>query len=80
MEKIDDLVFTAVMTLASRTLILRDRLLGREKRAKREDSGRLKISRLSISSGKELLDAVFVARPASLHTQHSCSVTASGRP
>lgn len=57
---IDDLAFSAAITVASRTLILRDRLLGRVKRFSPEDRSCLKISRHPISSGKQVLDAVFV--------------------
>jgi hypothetical protein len=57
---IDGLVFTAVVTVASRALIWRDRLLGRVTRALLEDSSHLEISRRSIVCGKEVLDAVFV--------------------
>lgn len=58
---IDNLAFTAVVTAASWTLILRDRLLGRVKRAPLEDHPCLEISRRPIASGKQFLDAVFVA-------------------
>jgi uncharacterized protein len=60
-ESIDDLVFTSAVTVASRILILRDRLLGRSKRPLREDLARLEISRSPIASGEQFLDAVFVA-------------------
>jgi pimeloyl-ACP methyl ester carboxylesterase len=66
-QSIDSLAFTAVITVASRTLILRDRLLGRVKRTPLEDDPCLEISRHTICSGKQFLDAVFVAptrRPA----------------
>ena len=58
---IDDFAFSAAVTVASRTLILRDRLLGRVKRFPSENQTSLEISRPRISSGKQLLDAVFVA-------------------
>lgn len=57
---IDNLAFTAAVTVASRSFILRDRLLGRVKRAPLEDHPYLKISRRSIASGRQVLDAVFV--------------------
>lgn len=60
-ESIDDLVFTTVVTLASRTLILRDKLLGRLKEASPTEPPRMKISRPRLASGKRRLDAVFVA-------------------
>ena len=57
---IDNLAFTAAVTVASRSFILRDRLLGRVKRASLEDYQYLEISRRLIASGKQVLDAVFV--------------------
>ena len=57
---IDNLAFTAAVTVASQSFILRDRILGRVKRAPLEDHQYLKISRRSIASGKQVLDAVFV--------------------
>jgi alpha-beta hydrolase superfamily lysophospholipase len=57
---IDNLAFTAVVTLASWTFILRDRLLGRVKRAPLENHPCLEISRRTIASDKQFLDAVFV--------------------
>jgi pimeloyl-ACP methyl ester carboxylesterase len=57
---IDNLAFTAAVTVASRAFILRDRFLGRVKRAPLEDHPSLETSRRSIASGKQLLDAVFV--------------------
>lgn len=57
---IDNLAFTAAVTVASRSLILRDRLLGKVKRAPLEHHQYLEISRRSIASGKQVLDAVFV--------------------
>jgi uncharacterized protein len=57
---IDNLAFTAAVTVASRSFILRDWLLGRVKRTPLEDHQYLKISRRSIASGKQVLDAVFV--------------------
>jgi alpha-beta hydrolase superfamily lysophospholipase len=57
---IDNLAFTAAVTVASRAFILRDKLLGRVKRAPFEDPPYLEISRRSIASGKQVLDAVFV--------------------
>jgi alpha-beta hydrolase superfamily lysophospholipase len=65
-SSMDSVAFTAVVTVASRTLILRDRLLGRISKATLEDSQCLEISRRSIASGAQLLDAVFVT-PASKH-------------
>ena len=60
-QSMDNLAFAAVVTFASRTLILRDRLLGRVKRALLEDHPFPEISRHPVASGKEVLDAVFVA-------------------
>lgn len=57
----DNIAFTAAVTVASRVLILRDRLLGRVKRTPSEDYPCLEISRRPIASGKQMLDAVFVA-------------------
>lgn len=57
----DNIAFTTAVTVASRVLILRDRLLGRVKRPSTEDYPSLEISRRPIASGKEVLDAVFVA-------------------
>ena len=59
-RSINNLAFTAAVTVASRAFILRDRLLGRVKRAPLEDPPYLEISRRSIPSGKQVLDAVFV--------------------
>jgi alpha-beta hydrolase superfamily lysophospholipase len=58
---IDNLAFTAAVTVASRSFILRDRFLGRVKRASLEDHPCLEISRRPIPSGKQVLDAVFIA-------------------
>lgn len=58
---VDNLAFTAVVTAASRVLILRDRLLGRVNRAPLEDHSCFEISKRRITSGKRLLDAVYVA-------------------
>jgi alpha-beta hydrolase superfamily lysophospholipase len=57
---IDDLVFTAAVTVSSWTLILRDRLLGRTNKVSLENSSYLKTSRHTISSGNQRLDAIFV--------------------
>jgi pimeloyl-ACP methyl ester carboxylesterase len=57
---IDNLAFTAAVTVASRAFILRDRFLGRVKRAPLEDHPCLETWRRSIASGKQVLDAVFV--------------------
>jgi uncharacterized protein len=57
---IDNLAFTAVVTVASQAFILRDRFLGRVKRVPLEDHPCLETSRRSIASGKQVLDAVFV--------------------
>ena len=62
-EAIDNLAFTAAVTVASRSLFLRDKILGRMKPAPLKDP-RLEISRHTIASDNQLLDAVFVA-PAS---------------
>lgn len=60
-RSIDDLAFTVAVTIASRTLILGNRLLRGVKRAPLEDPPCLEISRRSIASDNQLLDAVFVA-------------------
>ena len=62
-ESIDNLAFTAAVTVASQTLFLRDKILGRIKPAPLKDP-RFEISRHPITVGNQLLDAVFVA-PAS---------------
>lgn len=59
-RSVDNLTFTAAVTVASRTLLVRDKLLGRIKRTPSEDPS-LEISRYSIASGDEVLDAVLVA-------------------
>ena len=55
------LAFTAAVTAASQALILRDRLLGRVKRVSLDHSSDLKVSRRTITSGKQLLDTVYAA-------------------
>ena len=60
-RSIDDLAFTIAVTVASRTLILRNRLLRGVKSVPLEDPPCLEISRRSIPSDDQLLDAVFVA-------------------
>ena len=60
-RSVDDLAFTVAVTVASRTLILGNRLLRGVKRAPLEDAPCLKISRHSIASHDQSLDAVFVA-------------------
>jgi alpha-beta hydrolase superfamily lysophospholipase len=60
-RSIDDLAFTVAVTVASRTLILGNKFLRGVKRAPFEDPPCLKISRRSIVSDNQLLDAVFVA-------------------
>jgi len=57
---IDNLVFTAAVTVASRSFILRDRFLGRVKRDLLQNSKSMELSRRSIASGQQVLDAVFV--------------------
>lgn len=57
---IDNLAFTAAVTVASQSLLLRDKLLGRINPAPLNDP-LLEISRRPIASGNQLLDAVFVA-------------------
>ena len=59
-ESFDNLAFTAAVTVASQSLFLRDKLLGRMKPAPLKDPC-LEISRQPIASGNQLLDAVFVA-------------------
>jgi alpha-beta hydrolase superfamily lysophospholipase len=62
-ESIDNLAFTAAVTIASQSLFLRDKILRRMKPAPLNDP-HLEISRRPIASDNQLLDAVFVA-PAS---------------
>jgi Lysophospholipase len=57
---IDDFAFSAAMTVASRTLFLRDRLFRRVSRNRSETATLLKHSRHTIASGDEVLDAVFM--------------------
>lgn len=66
-ESIDNLAFTAAVSVASQSLFLRDKILGRIKRAPLKDPS-LEISRHPIASGNQLLDAVFVA-PANVPTR-----------
>jgi alpha-beta hydrolase superfamily lysophospholipase len=61
-DAINGLAFTASVTVASQALILRDRLLGRVKRVSLDHSADLNVSIRTISSGGQLLDAVF-AKP-----------------
>jgi alpha-beta hydrolase superfamily lysophospholipase len=60
-SSIGDLAFTVAVTVASRTLILGNRLLRGGKRVPLEDPLCLEISRRSIASDNQLLDAIFVA-------------------
>jgi uncharacterized protein len=59
--RVNRFAFTAAVTVVSRTLILRDRLLGRMKQARLDDCALRSSSRYRIASGNEILDAVFVA-------------------
>ena len=59
-KSIGDLAFTVAVTVASRILILGNRLLRGGKRVPLEDPLCLEISRHSIASDNQLLDAVFV--------------------
>lgn len=59
-RSVDNLAFTAAVTVASWTLLVRDKLLGRIKKTPSEDPN-LEVSRRSIASGDQVLDAVFVA-------------------
>jgi uncharacterized protein len=56
-----DLAFTISVTAISRTLILRDRVLGRMGRIRAAVSHRARIERYAIPCGSRPLDAVFVA-------------------
>ena len=60
---LDRLSFTAAITVASRTLILRDRLMGKVRNDRLSGNFRHTTSRHSIASGRERLDAIF-GRPA----------------
>ena len=57
----DNLAFSAAIAVASRTLIFRARLLRKVKKSLPDGDLRLKISRRRIASGKQMLDAVFIA-------------------
>jgi len=57
---LDGLSFTVAVTAASRIMILRDRLLRRVSTRRLSDAPGQSVSRHSISSGRELLDAAFV--------------------
>jgi uncharacterized protein len=56
--------FTVAITLISRLILLRDRVLGRIGSGRCEDTSDALASRVSIASGSNVLDAVFV-KPAS---------------
>jgi alpha-beta hydrolase superfamily lysophospholipase len=60
-ENVSRFAFTAVVTVVSRTLIFRDKLLRRLKPAKIDDCALQSSSIHRIASGKNILDAVFVA-------------------
>jgi hypothetical protein len=60
-DAISNLTFTAGVTFASQILILRDRLLGRVRRIPLEDFSCPEVSRRTIVSGSQILDAIFVA-------------------
>lgn len=57
---LDGLSFTIAVTAASRTMILRDRLMGRIKNGHLSKDSRGTASRLSILSGQKVLDLAFV--------------------
>jgi alpha-beta hydrolase superfamily lysophospholipase len=61
LERVTGLVFTAAITIVSRTLIVRDRLLGRMKRTSNSDPAGQNTSRHWIARDDDkILDAVFV--------------------
>lgn len=62
-EQVNRFAFTAAVTVVSRTLILRDKLLGRMKPGRLDDCAGQNSSRHRIASGDKILDAVFVAPP-----------------
>ncbi len=60
---LDGLSFTVAITVASRTLLLRDRLKGKVRKGRFSENSRRAVSKHAIASGRESLDAIFV-RPA----------------
>jgi hypothetical protein len=58
-DALSSLAFTATVTVASKALILRDRLLGRVKSVSLDHSSELNLSRRTITSGGQLIDTVF---------------------
>jgi alpha-beta hydrolase superfamily lysophospholipase len=60
-ERVSRVAFTVAVTVASRTLILRDKLLGKLKQTPLADADSQITSRHKIASGNEALDSVFVA-------------------
>jgi alpha-beta hydrolase superfamily lysophospholipase len=66
--KLQKLLFTVSLTIASRFVQIRDRILGRVPRSRPECPG-ISATQHTISSGKNLIDAVYVAPSAgSTHT------------
>lgn len=66
--QLQDTIFTLSVTCASRTLILRDRVLGRLKRVQTANSQHAQVARHSMRCGKHMLDAVLV-RPSDTPAQ-----------
>lgn len=60
-ERVDRFAFTTAVSVASRALILRDKLLGRMKQTRLVDSASQISSRHPIVSRNQILDTVFVA-------------------
>jgi hypothetical protein len=58
--QLDRLMFTVSITIASRVIVWRDRLLRRIERLSREQLAGVSVSRHRIPSGKNLLDAAYV--------------------
>jgi len=67
-KRVDRFAFTTAVTVASRALILRDKLLGRMKRTRLDYLAAPGISKRKIPSGNQILDAVFVS-PAGERTR-----------
>ena len=59
--QLDRLMFTVSITIASRVIVWRDRLLGRIERLSREQLAGVSVSQHSIPSSNNLLDAAYVA-------------------
>jgi hypothetical protein len=60
-QSIDNFLFTVAITIASQSLILRNRLLDCFRKAALQEDADLMHSRHTIVSGYQLLDAVYVA-------------------